>query len=115
MIDRNPNLEIFRYEPRYNSLNASVNMDHDDAESVSSCATDRNNDLELLLTVKAELGALKLKQNRVQRILEEANDGMKTGLEIINNVAKDLRSAKVKNEKINTSIERITKLLSLGL
>jgi len=42
-IERNPNLEIYCYEPKYQSLDDSVNMD-DDAD-----------ELELLLTVNDEI------------------------------------------------------------
>lgn len=112
VIERNPNIEIFRYVPRFESLNDSVNLEEDDAEAVSSIATDRNDDLELLLTVKAELGALSLKQKQVQKKLKEANDGLTAGLKVIENVAENLGSAKTQNDEINISITRITQLLS---
>lgn len=78
----------------------SVNMD-DDAD-----------ELELLLTVKAELGALKLKQNHLQKMFEEGNDGGTTGLKIFEKMAKDLHSAKV-NDEINTTMARIAQLPSM--
>ena len=99
-IERNPNLEIYCYEPKYQSLDDSVNMD-DDA-----------NELELLLTAKAELGALKLKQNHLQKMFEEGTDGGTTGLKIFEKMAKDLHSAKV-NDEINTTMARIAQLPSM--